>query len=230
MTSSISATKANRLYWLGRYTERVYTCLHVVRKYLDDMIDKQTDCYKTYCSQLGISGGYGSAADFACDYLYNEDNVMSLASSLRFAFDNAIELRDDIKSESLSYIHLCQKVIKECAGRHAYVTELQHITDYLLAFWGSIDERMLDRRMKSLIRLGRLVESLDLHVRFGYDWDIISEIYRCGMADNAFMLQCVCDKGKTMELDGLFDGTRNLGEMDSERDNVIRCVNNLFAA
>ena len=35
----ISATKANSLYWLGRYEERVYITLHLLRKCYDKMID-----------------------------------------------------------------------------------------------------------------------------------------------------------------------------------------------
>lgn len=40
---TISAMKANRLYWLGRYTERVYTSLHFLRRCYDRMIDGQPE-------------------------------------------------------------------------------------------------------------------------------------------------------------------------------------------
>ena len=35
----ISANKANSLFWLGRYEERVYITLHLMRKCYDKMID-----------------------------------------------------------------------------------------------------------------------------------------------------------------------------------------------
>lgn len=39
-TSTIlSPSKANSLYWLGRYTERVYLELHLLRLCFDKMID-----------------------------------------------------------------------------------------------------------------------------------------------------------------------------------------------
>ena len=38
-TATISAAKANRLYWLGRYAERAYLNLHLLRKYYDKTID-----------------------------------------------------------------------------------------------------------------------------------------------------------------------------------------------
>lgn len=36
----LSTTKANRLFWLGRYAERVYIALHLLRKHFDLMIDE----------------------------------------------------------------------------------------------------------------------------------------------------------------------------------------------
>ena len=33
--NAISATKANRLYWLGRYAERVYLSLHLLLKFYE---------------------------------------------------------------------------------------------------------------------------------------------------------------------------------------------------
>ena len=41
----ISATKANSLYWLGRYEERVYITLHLLRKCYDKMIDGELEEY-----------------------------------------------------------------------------------------------------------------------------------------------------------------------------------------
>ena len=35
----LSANKANSLFWLGRYEERVYITLHLMRKCYDKMID-----------------------------------------------------------------------------------------------------------------------------------------------------------------------------------------------
>ena len=47
--STLSKEKAIRLLWLGRYTERAYFSLHVLRKYHDKMIDEDDTAYKMYC-------------------------------------------------------------------------------------------------------------------------------------------------------------------------------------
>lgn len=48
----ISATKANRLYWLGRYESRVYLTLHQLNKCFDEMIDGDPDYYTSLWQKL----------------------------------------------------------------------------------------------------------------------------------------------------------------------------------
>ena len=52
----ISATKANRLYWLGRYEDRVYMTLHLLNKCYDKMIDGQPDEYTHFWQRLDTAG------------------------------------------------------------------------------------------------------------------------------------------------------------------------------
>jgi len=51
----ISIEKTNRLFWLGRYCERVFTTLKVFRKYYDTMIDGSQSDYQIFCLDLGHS-------------------------------------------------------------------------------------------------------------------------------------------------------------------------------
>lgn len=224
--NTISNTKANRLFWLGRYVERVYTCLHLVRKYLDEMIDESQDAYISYCEKVGIPCTFDSADDFARRYLYDDTDANSIYSSMKCAFDNGIELRDDIKSESLSYIELSLTVIKKCAANGAKCADLQAVTDYLLSFWGSVDERVLDARAKCLLRLGRCLESLELHVRFGYDLDRITDIYLC-IDQNLAKLPEVYSKIYYAELNSLMSSHAD-AKGPVFRTKMIRAINSLF--
>ena len=52
MCYTIPANKANRLFWLGRYTERVYISLHLLRRYYDRMIDGQPKDYEEFYQKL----------------------------------------------------------------------------------------------------------------------------------------------------------------------------------
>lgn len=175
---AIPATKANRLYWLGRYVERVYISLHLLRRYYDRMIDGDPKDYEEYYKKLDINNDYTSNENFRLGQMYDPHNPCSLLSGLEAANDNGIVLREEIKSESLSYVQMSLCHIKQCAeARETNITALQPITDYLLAFFGSIDERVFDERIRGIIKMGKLVENIDLHVRFDYPFYRIEEAF-----------------------------------------------------
>ena len=56
----ISLEKINHLYWLGRYTERVFTTIKSFEGYYDRMIDQDETAYQDFCRRLNIPDIYGS--------------------------------------------------------------------------------------------------------------------------------------------------------------------------
>ncbi len=176
----ITADKANRLFWLGRYAERVYISLHLLRRYYDKVLDGNLSDLKEYYRFLNVDSMGADEESEECQYsqLYDKSNCCSIATSLDLTNDNAIVLRRDITSESLSYIQMSQALLAECAAVvERNITKLQPITDYMLAFFGSIDERMFDDRIRLFLKIGRLIENLDLHVRFNYPYFRIEEAF-----------------------------------------------------
>lgn len=102
----ISVEQANRLYWLGRYTERVYSTIRMYFQSYDTMIDQSEDGYIDFCTSIDIPNIYTSREDFFKRYPFDETNPDSIISNLNRAYDNAIVLRENISSETLSYIQL----------------------------------------------------------------------------------------------------------------------------
>ena len=178
MCYTIPANKANRLFWLGRYTERVYISLHLLRRYYDRMIDGQPKDYEEFYQKLDFGNPYPDKESLRLGYMYDANNPASLLSELVAANDNAIVLREEIKSETLSYVQLSLCLIQKAANsQETNITNLQSITDYLLAFWGSIDERVFDERIRGLLKMGKLLENIDMHIRFDYPFNRIKEAY-----------------------------------------------------
>ena len=176
----ITADKANRLFWLGRYAERVYISLHLLRRYYDRVLDGNISDLHEYYTLLGVECEGMDRESEECQYsqLYDKNNCCSIATSLDLTNDNGIVLRHDISSESLSYLQMSQVLLQECAERgERNITKLQPITDHMLAFFGSIDERVFDDRIRIFLRIGRLIENLDLHVRFNYPYFRIEEVF-----------------------------------------------------
>lgn len=174
----ISAMKANRLYWLGRYEMRVYLTLHQLNKCYDKMIDGEPDDYLTFWHKLDADGSYKTNEEFTLGMLYDETNPTSVISAQRFAMDNAMMLREDILSESLSYLEMSVAHMKKCkAASEMNISQLQPIIDWSLAFWGSAEQRLLNHKALAIMMIGRNVENLDMQIRFGYPYRRVALAY-----------------------------------------------------
>lgn len=176
--NAISAMKANRLYWLGRYEERVYMTLHLLRQCYDKMIDGDAADYEEFWLRLDASGTYSTPDDFRLGMLYDEKNPNSIMSEMNYAKDNAILLREDIMSETLSFIEMSIAHMNKCKSQsETNITALQPITDWALAFWGSVFQRLHNQKVISLIVIGRNIEYIDMLIRFDYPFDRILQAY-----------------------------------------------------
>lgn len=165
----ISATKANRLYWLGRYEARVYLTLHLLNKCYDKMIDGEPEEYLTFWQKLDAGGNYKTNDEFTFGMLYDEQNTSSVISAQRFAMDNAMMLREDIMSESLSYLEMSVALMrKNKQGGKAIMADFQQVIDWSLAFWGSVEQRLQNRKAMCIMMVGRNIENIDMLLRFGY--------------------------------------------------------------
>ncbi len=164
----ISLEKQDHLFWLGRYCERAYTTIHTFLLGYDRMLDDDSTDYKSICKILDIPDIYKDEADFIKTYVYDGNDVNSIFSNLKRAYDNAIVLRDEISSVSLSYIQMALDAMEEYSKEPFSLLQLQRILDLLLAFWGSVDVYVFSDNSRDIIKGGRSLERLDLCIRLGY--------------------------------------------------------------
>lgn len=198
---SISTAKATRLFWLGRYAERVYIALHQIRKHYDLMIDEDETAYISFCNKMGIENKYESSEDFMHKYLFDASNPDSVLSMLELVNDNAILLREEITSETLSYIQISISYMKNIEDKGKTINELQIVTDYMFAFWGSMEERIFSSQIRHAIKFGKYLECMDLHLRFNYPFDRIEQIYR-RMLESVDKEYYICDEITLLQLEG----------------------------
>lgn len=161
----IGLEKANHLFWLGRYTERVFTTLRTFFKYYDGTLENKVPHYPEYCKRLAINNIYMSAVDFKERYLFDEENMDSIYTTLLRAYDNAIVMRNDISTESLAYIELAIDSFRKARESEAPIVSLQPVIDYIFAFWASIDDFMLNEESRNIIKCGKYIERMDLLLR-----------------------------------------------------------------
>lgn len=161
----ISLEQTNRLYWLGRYSERVYTTVRLYSKCYDDMIDDIGNNYADFCKSLDIPNIYTDKTDFNSRYAFDEKDPNSILSNLLRAYDNAIVLREELGSETLSYIQLAIYAANKAKISKAPLIELQNVEDNLLAFWGISDDYIESKVIRNIIKTGKRVERIDLYAR-----------------------------------------------------------------
>lgn len=175
----ISIEQSDRLYWLGRYIERVYTTTNLFANRYDIMIDGDSSSYTDFCKHLDIPNIYSSAEDFRHTYSFNPEDENSIFSNLLRGYDNAIELREMIGSEALSYIQLAIYGMNQGAISSAPLIEMQRVMDNINAFWGVIDDAIGDERNRNTVMIGKRVERIDLYGRLHLESkDMIREYYR----------------------------------------------------
>lgn len=152
--------------------------MHLLRKVYDKMIDGQPEDYEQFWHKLDMTNSYGSTGEFTLGMLYDEENPGSVTSSLNRAMDNAIMLREDIKTETMSYIEMSIALMRSsstCAENN--ITNLQNVTDWMLAFRGSLAQRVEEPKVLALVAIGQIVEKMDIMLRFSYSYDRIAKQY-----------------------------------------------------
>lgn len=161
----ISIEQTDRLFWLGRYTERVYTTISLFSDKVDQMLDGQPGAYGEFCRDLDIPNIYASDEDFQKRYAFDKNDENSILSNLERAYDNAIVLREAIGSETLSYIQLAIYEMNKAEQSSAPLLELQKVQDNILAFWGIADDLIASENVRNIIKVGKRVERIDLYAR-----------------------------------------------------------------
>ncbi|MDK2867534.1 MAG: hypothetical protein PWP38_1849 [Clostridiales bacterium] len=160
-----SIENTDRLYWLGRYSERVYTTLALYGERFDSMIEEGEEGYDEFCRSLDIPNIYPTADDFRCRYPFGEDDPNSIYNNLIRAYNNAVELREEIGSDTLAYIQMAVYEMKKACISCAPMIEFQKIIDYILAFWGIVDDQISDENTRNIIKIGKRIERIDLYGR-----------------------------------------------------------------
>ncbi|MDR2555023.1 MAG: alpha-E domain-containing protein [Fibromonadaceae bacterium] len=173
---TISVEYGSNLYWLGRYAERTYTTLNTFFEYYDKTLDKDKNSYKEFLESLEIDDKYSDNRHFIRGFLYDKDSFCVM-STLRFAHDNALVCRNVIGSEALAYIQLAMDAFSSSRDAKNLRLALMPVIDYLLAFWGSLDDKLANGEERTIIKCGKFIERLDLYFRFSYNHKLIKNEY-----------------------------------------------------
>lgn len=164
----MSASKAYRLFWLGRYYERVATTLTYLWSWYDRIIDGESPDYAVFCNALDISCNYETAEEFMQDYVFDGQNPESLRTAAGIMLGNGMMLRETIGSRTLSYLELAVNAMESGVGSNTPTLPLQRTIDYIMAFRGCYDDCIEDRNVRNILKCGAGIERLSLFLRLGW--------------------------------------------------------------
>lgn len=177
---TISLEHGDRLFWLGRYIERSFTTLKAIQSHFDQALDDDPLLYQKYLTAFGLADTYGNRDTFLKRFLFEKENQNSVAFSLRCAYDNGIVLREDISTESLSYLQLTMDELERSKDLEKGLRlKLLALEDTLYGFRGCLEDHVYDLEKKALIDCGQFIERLDLYFRLRYsDEAVLPELKR----------------------------------------------------
>lgn len=189
---AISIKSSDNLFWLGRYVERVFTTLNAFTVCYDKMIDIDDTAYIDFCRMLGIANNYSCRQEFISSFLFDLNDPASIYSNLMRAYDNAVEMRNVISSETLAYIQLAVDITEKSRGSSAPLLKVQEVTDWIFAFWGSADDNIESEISRNILKFGRSVERIDLYTRLDYPAEavrkefsiMLNRLYKVGVDCN----------------------------------------------
>lgn len=165
----VTAAKADNLYWLGRYTERVFTTIGQFFPFYDLVMDTQVDAFKPFAKALDLSEEFDDFDSFIHSFLYDPDNANSVRSAMQAAFNNAVVLRPELGSNLVQYIEMSVNTIAGAAHgglKSENIYRQRDITDYMLALWGGVEDSALAPVLKAFLFIGKYLERVDLYTRF----------------------------------------------------------------
>lgn len=225
----ISISKTNRLFWLGRYYERVSLTLQYMMQQYDMVIDSDVFDYADYCNKLGIENNYNSMEDFFRSYIFDVNNCSSIRNAAEQALGNGMVLRETIGSRTLAYLQMCVYSLDEMSvSNQPLGLGLQEVLDDIMSFRGCYDDYIFDESVRNIIKCGASVERLSFCLRVNYMQDkvpvelskLLKRMPRTSMQTGALQLQSIIRQNR------IFEGKNSTDEI-SQQD-FLEAIENLF--
>lgn len=219
---TVTLSKQNRLFWLGRYAERAYTTIQVMLRQYDRLIDQEGMDYAAFCRRMGIPCPYDSGEDFCRRYLFDGDDPNSVRSSIDALLGNGMVLRETISTPTLAYLQMAQSAMELAERSESPGVELQWVLDDIMAFRGSFDDSVEEESVRNITKSGICVERISLILRLNWQPErlerelrkMLNRLYKTDLAVSGEALEAV--------------NRRAVGGADVDSVTLLRSVEGLF--
>ena len=165
MEQLITANVATNLYWFGRYLERIDATLLEIVTASDKIIDTDKEAGVKLFKKLEIDIEYKNTKDFLNVAIFgnHDSNINNL---IEYARENAIISRADMYTEAFGSVIELSNLIKHGSYLpHVDCSFLDEVLSLISSIWGKLTRRQKRDTSDYFIRLGKLVEKVDFHLR-----------------------------------------------------------------
>jgi uncharacterized alpha-E superfamily protein len=170
MEQLLTANVANNLYWFGRYLERIEATLIEVVIAFDEVLDTDKNKGKEFYKKLEIDIQYETAKEFLkVGICGNHDANLNLL--MGYARENAIICRSLMDTEAFGSVIELSNLLKHSCNNtfdldYEFIDKVQSLISEI---WGELTRKQHRNTSDYFIRLGKLVEKVDLHLRLEKD-------------------------------------------------------------
>lgn len=170
MEQLLTTNMANNLYWFGRYLERMEAMLMEIVEVFDEIIDVDKSAGKKLYRRLEIEIKYKNANDFLYEACFgeHESNLYTLISYIR---ENAIITRAYVDANAFGSIIELSELLKQAQNDNFNIdcSFVERISSRISEIWGELLRKQERNTSDYFIRLGKLVEKVDIHLRLKRD-------------------------------------------------------------
>lgn len=167
MEQLLTANVATNLYWFGRYLERIEATLLEVVYAFDKIIDTNKDCGKDIYKKLDIDLEYSNAKEFLNVAIFGNHHA-NLHTLIGYAKENAIICRTNMDTEAFGSVVELANLLKQ-SGLDIDCRLADNVLSLISEIWGELTRKQHRYVSDYFIRLGKLVEKVDFHLRLGKD-------------------------------------------------------------
>lgn len=169
MGQLLTANSATNLYWMGRYVERISGLLTYIIPAYDKSIDIDINAGKALYENFSIELKYTNAHEFLREAMFG-DHASNLCVLSGYVRENAIICRNYINTQAFGEIIELHAMLCSAAKSHSEIDYklLDNALSLISEIWGEISKISKSHASDHFLKLGRLIERLDFHLRF---WD-----------------------------------------------------------
>jgi uncharacterized alpha-E superfamily protein len=162
----ITAKKAHNLYWLGRHIKRLEIEMVAIDESFDKVIDKDKEYGRELFKKLDIELTYQNTSEYLEECIYG-DHECNLYCVVQNARENCIIARNYLPQDAFTAIIELSQLFKENEKRLNQIDYnfINAVLNIILRIWGAMHQFLEYKNSYDFIRLGRLVEKVDLGLR-----------------------------------------------------------------